>query len=322
MNSNSILFFSFMILGIMMSLCSSNLITVWIGLEISLMCFIPMISGEGLLGSESSMKYFIIQSLSSLLLLFGMMMLVMSLMNLSKLVIIISLLVKLGVAPFHMWVLSVVEGLNYFCMFIMLFLMKFVPLFLMSMMNSEFMLLSLISMLIGSISGLIQNSIRKLLAFSSIYNLGVIITCINNNSLWLIYFVIYGFILFCLLFVINGLNSKYVNQIIMSEYNMAKKLIFWFMILSMGGLPPLLGFVNKLVIIEFLLLTNNFILLISLISTALLVLFFYMRISYISMMFFSLMLKWNLIKPNNISLIFVLMNLSSFPVFLLIKSLA
>nr|YP_010835885.1 NADH dehydrogenase subunit 2 [Carinata dushanensis]WGC89404.1 NADH dehydrogenase subunit 2 [Carinata dushanensis] len=321
MNSSSILFFMSMILGIMVSLCSNNLISIWIGLEISLLCFIPIMAGGGLLSSESSIKYFIIQSLSSLLLMLGLMIMVMEFGNLGTLIICTSLLIKLGIAPFHLWVLSVVEGLTNFCLFIMLFLMKLSPLFIISMMNYEFMFISFITMMVGSISGLIQNSIRKLLAFSSIYNLGMVIACISNNSLWLIYFLIYGFILFCLIIMVNSLSSNYVNQVIMMEFNSSKKLIFWLSMLSMGGLPPFLGFINKLMIIEFFMINENLILMVTLIFTALLVIFYYMRLSFVSLMFFSLNPKWSLNLSFNLSFIVLMMNLISFPLFLSLKSL-
>nr|YP_010930319.1 NADH dehydrogenase subunit 2 [Carinata ganga]WKK49908.1 NADH dehydrogenase subunit 2 [Carinata ganga] len=321
MNSSFLLFLMSMSLGVMVSLCSNNLITIWVGLEVSLMSFIPIMTGNSLLSSESSMKYFIVQSLSSMLLMLGLMMLIMDMINLGKLIISISLLIKIGVAPFHMWVLSVVEGLTNFCLFTLLFTMKLVPLYLIGMMEVEFMLMSVFTMIIGSISGLIQNSIRKLMSFSSIYNLGLVISCINNTSLWMTYFIIYGFILFCLLYMFSCLNSNYVNQIIMMEFDFSKKLIFWFTLLSMGGLPPFLGFLNKLLVIEFLLLNNKLLLLMTLIFTSLLVIFYYMRLSFISLMFFFNLNKWNVSMTSNISFIILLVNLISFPIFVMVKGL-
>nr|YP_010835898.1 NADH dehydrogenase subunit 2 [Apphia rufipenna]WGC89417.1 NADH dehydrogenase subunit 2 [Apphia rufipenna] len=320
MNSSLFLFLSSMMLGVMVSLCSNNLITIWVGLEISLLSFIPLMCDGNLLNSESSMKYFIIQGLSSSLLLMGLMTLIMDMINLGGLIISFSLLMKLGVAPFHAWVLSVVEGLNYFCLFTMLFTMKLVPLFIIGLMNYELMLMSALTMIIGSISGLIQNSIRKLLAYSSIYNLGLVILCIHDSSLWLTYFLIYGFILLLILAMIISLNFNYVNQIVMMEFNLSKKIIFWVSMLSMGGLPPFLGFLNKMLIIEFLLSKNSLILLVILIFTTLLVIFYYLRLSFISM-FFSAMLKWNLIKGSSISLLILLVNLVAFPLLLALKSL-
>nr|YP_010835911.1 NADH dehydrogenase subunit 2 [Apphia sp. 1 SJ-2023a]WGC89430.1 NADH dehydrogenase subunit 2 [Apphia sp. 1 SJ-2023a] len=320
MNTSLLLFLSSMMLGVMVSLCSNNMITIWIGLEISLLSFIPVMVDGNLLNSESSMKYFIMQSFSSSLLLIGVMILIMNMINIGGLIISLSLLLKLGVAPFHMWVLSVVEGLNYLCLFIMLFIMKLVPLFIIGLMNYELMMMSLLTMIIGSVSGLIQNSIRKLLAFSSIYNLGLVILCVHDYSLWLVYFLIYGLILMLILMMIFSLNSNYINQIVMIEFDFSKKMVFWLSMLSMGGLPPFLGFLNKLIIIEFLLNNNNLILLIILIMTALLVIFYYIRLSFISM-FFSSILKWNIMKNSSISFLTLLINLMGFPMFLTLKIL-
>nr|YP_010930306.1 NADH dehydrogenase subunit 2 [Apphia nigricauda]WKK49895.1 NADH dehydrogenase subunit 2 [Apphia nigricauda] len=320
MNSSLFLFFSSMLLGVMISLCSNNLISIWIGLEISLLSFIPIMTGGNLLSSESSMKYYIVQSVSSSLLLLGVMILIMDLHRLGELILSLSLLIKLGVAPFHMWVLSVVEGLSYMSLFIVLFTMKLVPLSIISLMNYELMMMSILTMIVGSISGLIQNSIRKLLSFSSIYNLGLVISCIYETSLWLTYFLIYGIILFSVLLMIFSLNSNYINQIIMMDFSLTKKLVFWLVMLSMGGLPPFLGFLNKLLVIEFLLNNNYLVLLITLIMTALLVIFYYIRLSFVSI-FFSSMLKLNLFKSSNISILVLLINLFSFPLFLSLKCL-
>nr|QWC53788.1 NADH dehydrogenase subunit 2 [Evacanthus danmainus] len=321
MNSSFFLFMGSMILGIMVSFCSNNLIMVWVGLEISLLSFMPIMTGESLLNSESSMKYFIVQSLSSSLLLLGMMMMILNFGFLGNLIMSISLMIKIGVAPFHSWVLSVVEGLNYFSLFIMLFMMKLAPLLICSLMNINLMIFSFLTMVIGSISGLIQNSIRKLLAYSSIYNLGLMVSCIYEISIWLIYFLVYGFILILLLFMLSLLNSNYLNQIIMVEFDLFKKLIFWSIMLSMGGLPPFLGFFNKLIVIEFLVMNENFILVITLILTALMVIFYYIRLTFISLMFFSSSLKINLVNVSSLSMLILLINLLSFPFILFFKSL-
>nr|YP_010835924.1 NADH dehydrogenase subunit 2 [Cunedda sp. 1 SJ-2023a]WGC89443.1 NADH dehydrogenase subunit 2 [Cunedda sp. 1 SJ-2023a] len=321
MNSSLLLFFYSMILGVMVSLCSNNFITIWLGLEISLVSFLPMMVNESLLSSESSMKYFIIQAISSSLLLLGVMMMIMNYNWLGNLIIYLSLMIKIGVAPFHSWVLSVVEGLSYFCLFILLFMMKLVPLFISSLMNISFMLVALITMIFGAISGLIQNSIRKLLALSSIYNLGLIISCIYEVSIWVVYFFVYGLILLSLLFLIENLNSSYLNQIITVEFDLSKKFIFWLVMLSMGGLPPFLGFFNKLIVIEFLILNDHFLTSIVLILTALMVIFYYIRLSFISLMFFSLTLKFNLVKVSNVSFLIILINLMAFPFIILYNSL-
>nr|QWC53775.1 NADH dehydrogenase subunit 2 [Carinata rufipenna] len=320
MNSSLFLFLLSMMLGVMISLCSNNMITIWIGLEISLLSFMPIMVGGSLLSSESSMKYYIVQSVSSSLLLLGVMTLILDLNWLGELILSLSLLIKLGVAPFHMWVLSVVEGLNLLSLFIILFIMKLVPLFMISLMGFELMMMSILTMIVGSISGLIQNSIRKLLAFSSIYNLGLIISCVYETSLWLNYFLIYGFILFMVLLMIISLNSNYINQVIMMEFSLVKKLTFWLVMLSMGGLPPFLGFLNKLLIIEFLLKNNYLFSVMILIMTSLLVIFYYIRLSYISI-FFSSMLKFNLMKMSNISIMILMINLLSFPLMLSLKGL-
>nr|YP_010835873.1 NADH dehydrogenase subunit 2 [Onukindia connexa]WGC89392.1 NADH dehydrogenase subunit 2 [Onukindia connexa] len=321
MNSSLVLFMNSMILGVMVSLCSNNLISIWIGLEVSLMSFLPIMVSESILSSESSMKYFIVQGLSSSMLLLGVMILISDLDSMSNLIVSISLMIKLGVAPFHMWVLSVVEGLNYVCLFILLFFMKLVPLYILSLMNFSLLILSMLTMIVGSISGMVQNSIRKLLALSSVYNLGLVISCIYEISIWLIYFFVYGLILISLLMLTSKINSNYLNQIIMFEFDLSKKLLFWLVMLSMGGLPPFLGFFNKIIVIEFLISNGLFMNALILIFTALMVIYFYIRMTYISLMFFCLTLKLNLTKVSQMSLLVLSINLMMFPLIIVYNSL-
>nr|WKK49869.1 NADH dehydrogenase subunit 2 [Subulatus sp.] len=320
MNSSIILFFWSMILGIMVSLCSNSMIMVWVGLEISLLSFFPILTMNSLLNSESSMKYFIVQGVSSSLLLLGLMVMILDFNLIGNLILSVSLMIKIGVAPFHNWIFSVVEGLNFMCLYIMLFIMKFVPIFICSLLDMQFSVLSFITMIVGSISGLIQNSIRKLFSSSSIYNLGLIVSCINENHVWIIYLTIYGLMLISLFSILMNMNSNYINQLIMTEFDLSKKLIFWLLILSMGGLPPFIGFLNKLIVIE-VLLKSNLILAINLILTTLLVIYYYIRLTFISFMFFSCNLKFNLTKVSNASILSAILNVMLFPFLLFIKGL-
>nr|YP_010996479.1 NADH dehydrogenase subunit 2 [Sophonia nigrilineata]WPC85221.1 NADH dehydrogenase subunit 2 [Sophonia nigrilineata] len=319
-NLTSSLFMAIMMVGVMITLSSNSMLMMWVGLELSMISFIPMMTMEENSGSESSMKYFIIQSISSCMLILGMLCILMNFM--SEYIMILSLCIKIGLAPFHGWVLSMVDGLSYFLLFILLSIMKISPIFIISFYNFNFSLFIIISLMIGSFSGLNQNSIRKLISYSSIYNLGFMFSTLHLNSVWSMYLFIYSIILMMIVMLLMNFNLNYLNQFLLNNFNFKEKMVLWTCLLSLGGMPPMLGFLNKIIIFENLMLNNNYLLLMMMILTSLLVMFYYIRISLISMMTFTLMMKWNFFLKKNYSYLMLLINLMMFPLFVLVKTVS
>nr|ATC73046.1 NADH dehydrogenase subunit 2 [Cuerna sp. EMHAU-2015-Zz052311] len=320
LNSTKLVYYTTMIIGVMVCICSNNWMMMWAGLEISLMSFLPIMSTKNSYNSESMMKYFIIQGTSSSLLILGIMFMLM-MIELSNYIIIISIMLKIGMAPFHNWVLSVVEGLNYECIFILLTLMKISPLMIISYMNLMLWIPIIISLVVGAALGVNQNSMRKILGYSSIYNLGFTCSCISEVSLWLIYMMIYSFMLICIIFYINKLNVYYFNQIMLNEFDLKMKISFWLMMLSFGGIPPMLGFLSKLMLFEFMIILNQMIILMFMIVSSLVVMFYYIRSTYTSIMMSSILMKWNLFSINYSMIVISSMNLMIMSLMIFIKSL-
>nr|WIM51126.1 NADH dehydrogenase subunit 2 [Extensus latus] len=318
MNSTLVLFLMTMTVGVMVTLSCNTFLMMWVGLELSLISFIPMMTMKGISGSESSIKYFIVQSASSCLLILGLLFMLMY--NSSyEFLILMSLSLKVGLAPFHNWVLSMVDGLDYFLLFILLSVMKISPIFIISYMTMNFDLMILMSLLFGSISGLNQNSIRKIMAFSSIYNLGFIISSIYMNSIWMVYLILYSLVLFMLIYNFMNLSLNYLNQFIVNNFDFKTKFTLWICLLSLGGMPPMLGFLNKIIIFDFMMFNKNYLILFFMISSSLLVMFFYIRISLISLMIFNLNMKWNFFNMKMNSYNLIMINFIAFPAFILIK---
>nr|QYJ55961.1 NADH dehydrogenase subunit 2 [Anopheles sacharovi]QYJ56169.1 NADH dehydrogenase subunit 2 [Anopheles sacharovi] len=290
--SNNI-FFITLIFGTLVTISSNSWLGAWMGLEINLLSFIPLMndSKKNLLTSESSLKYFLTQAFASSILLFAIIMLMffynsnfLMMNNYNEILILSTLMLKSGAAPFHFWFPEVMEGLSWFNGLILMTWQKIAPLMLISynFIYNFFMISIILSMLIGSLGGLNQTSIRKLMAFSSINHLGwMLLAMMNNEMLWMTYFLIYSLLSISIVMMFNNFKLFYFNQIFnISLMNPIIKLLIFLNLLSLGGLPPFLGFLPKWLVIQNL--TNMgqlFILMISVCLT-LITLFFYLRLSY------------------------------------------
>lgn len=258
------------------------------------MSFIPLIvDNKNLISSETSLKYFLIQAIASSVLLFGIILFIikynfLNVINLdnnySKLIILSSLLLKSGTSPFHWWFPNVIEGLSWINSLILITWQKIAPLILISylIINTIFSICILLSIIIGSIIGLNQTSLRKLIAYSSINHLGWIIASIQiNESLWIIYFLFYCFLSFNLIFIFNIYSVSHINQLFSIFFNNKQVKFFIFInFLSLGGLPPFIGFIPKWIVIQQITYNNQLILIFIIIITALITLFFYLRLCY------------------------------------------
>nr|QZR91889.1 NADH dehydrogenase subunit 2 [Ujna puerana] len=318
LNSSNMLFYYTLILGMLTTISSNNWMMMWAGLEISLMSFIPLMSG-GIKGSESSMKYFIIQSMSSSLLMLSILLMMVKLNY--NYMICVSLLIKMGVAPMHNWILSIVNGLDYISLFMLLTIMKIGPLTLLSYINQNIELFIMTSLIFGSILGLNQNSIRKVMSYSSIYNMGYIISVINKNMIWFLYLMMYSVVLMMIILLLKKLKINYLNQFMINDMSLESKMSMWISMLSLGGMPPFLGFFPKLMIIQMMLTNNMIFIVVLMILSSLVVMFFYIRMMFVMLISYSMMMKWNLLKVNKISFIYMSMNIFMFPVMVLTKSL-
>nr|YP_010363564.1 NADH dehydrogenase subunit 2 [Atkinsoniella xanthoabdomena]UNZ12665.1 NADH dehydrogenase subunit 2 [Atkinsoniella xanthoabdomena] len=320
MNSTKLLFNTTMIIGIMVCVCSNNWMMMWSGLEISLISFLPLMISLNSLSSESMMKYFIIQSMSSSILMFGLLFLLM-LMKISIFMLITALLLKIGMVPFHNWVLSVVEGISYESILILLTLMKISPLMILSYINTMLWIPIILSLIFGATLGINQNSMRKIMAYSSIYNLGFICSCINDMALWLIYMLVYTFMLMCIILMILKMNISYLNQIMINEFNLKTKICFWLMMLSFGGVPPMLGFLGKLMLFEVMIKNNQMLILFIMLTSSLVVMFYYIRCTYMSITISSILMKWNLFSLSYSLIIVTMINFLILSFFIFMKSL-
>nr|YP_010309782.1 NADH dehydrogenase subunit 2 [Leptopalpus rostratus]UMR54899.1 NADH dehydrogenase subunit 2 [Leptopalpus rostratus] len=293
-----ILFFNMMIMGTMITISSYTWFSMWMGLEINLLSFIPLLSStKNMYASEASLKYFITQTMASLILLLSVIMMLMTnefitpMVNLSFMTVLNSaLMMKLGAAPFHFWFPEVMEGLNWMNCSILLTWQKIAPFMLImnSSPSTSFMFAVIFTSLIVSTAlSLNQVSLRKILAFSSINHMAWMLSAsMVDNSIWMIYFVVYTIITVNLTFIFNQGKLYFMSQI-PSFMNSNKNIKLSFMInfLSLGGLPPFLGFMPKWFTINSLILNNMALISLILIMLTLIMLFVYVRISMTTLVF-------------------------------------
>nr|UFZ13955.1 NADH dehydrogenase subunit 2 [Taeniochauliodes natalensis] len=308
-NFSKIIFIFCLISGTMITISSNSWLGAWMGLEINLLSFIPLMANlNNLLTNESALKYFLTQTLASMILLFSIIMnflhsqdsFLLDIDNFNQMMINLSLCIKMGAAPFHFWFPSVMESLNWLNGLILMTWQKVAPLTLMSYsINMNFMIfVILMSALIGAIGGLNQTNLRTLMAFSSINHLSWILSSmLISDYLWITYFMFYSLLSIIIIFIFKNMNIFHINQLYSTmNFNLLMKFMLLVNLLSLGGLPPFLGFLPKLLVIKSLSMNKMFFMIIFLVISSLITLFFYIRVTYSAFMLMYPSLKWNKIN--------------------------
>nr|ANH54159.1 NADH dehydrogenase subunit 2 [Nassarius succinctus] len=266
------MFMSVMGIGTLLSVSSVHWLGIWAGLEINLIGFLPMlVYQKSVSESQSAVKYFIIQALGSSFLMFGSLLVFnmsftwdmytkISNPSILGFVILISgLCIKLGLFPFHYWLPGVMAGLPWVSCLILATWQKLAPLFLVlclleiSQSYSMIFMLCVISAgstLIGGVGGMNQTQIRALLAYSSISHLGWMMFALVHSEwtmkMYLSIYVLISISLFMSLWYNDSGMMKDINNLKNSGF---AALTIMLLLLSLGGLPPLLGFISKWLVV-------------------------------------------------------------------------
>nr|YP_010010042.1 NADH dehydrogenase subunit 2 [Anoplistes halodendri]QNS38600.1 NADH dehydrogenase subunit 2 [Anoplistes halodendri] len=321
-NFYKILFFNTLVMGTLIAISSYSWLSMWMGLEINLLSMIPLMKdSSNLYPSESALKYFITQALASSGLLFS----IITTMNLNEFIpqnsnyllmmmLNSALLTKAGAAPFHVWFPEVIEGLNWNNSLILLTWQKIAPMILLMYNSKMILFLSMIvvfSTVIGGVLGMNQISLRKIMSFSSINHMAwMIASMLNSQTIWTIYFAVYTIISVNIILIFKKFNIYWVSQLNLSM-NKNKMMKFFFMMnfLSLGGIPPFLGFFPKWLTINNLVDNGLNLLSLILVISTLITLFFYLRLTFSTMVINS---SESIIPQNNkLSFTVILLNFVS-----------
>lgn len=313
---SKIIFIIIIILGSIITISSSSWLGIWIGLEINLLSFIPLIiDNKNIFYSESAIKYFLIQAIASLVFLFISVFYIIKFglsfntnnYNYENIIITRAIILKLGAAPLHFWFPNIIEGLSWNNTLIILTWQKIAPLMIISLsyINNFITFFILISRIIGSIGGLNQTSLKKILAFSSINHISwLLLANLINNILWRFYFFMYFLMNYSIIIILKIYNLLNISQFFLFKSNYSLiKFCFLINLLSLGGLPPFIGFFPKWIIIENLINNNNLFMLFLLIITTLITLYFYARLSFTAFLFNYPRFSWIKNTNNNTTIL-------------------
>nr|AFI39339.1 NADH dehydrogenase subunit 2 [Anolis carolinensis] len=283
--------------GTIITMTSYHWLMAWVGLELNTLAVIPIISTmHHPRSTEAATKYFLTQAAASALILFSSMTnawntgswdITQPLTPPSHILLTMALAMKLGLAPLHFWLPEVIQGSTMTTAFIITTWQKIAPMSLIfltmnNLSTSIFLLMGLLSSLIGGWGGLNQTQTRKIMAYSSIAHLGWMATISSIMTNILIMNLLIYLIMTTSVFLSLIISKSKTIQDTTSTWTLSPTLtiIMLLSLLSLGGLPPLTGFIPKWLIMEELILQNFNLLISMMAASSLLSLFFYLRLTY------------------------------------------
>nr|QOZ41287.1 NADH dehydrogenase subunit 2 [Tupaia montana]QOZ41300.1 NADH dehydrogenase subunit 2 [Tupaia montana]QOZ41313.1 NADH dehydrogenase subunit 2 [Tupaia montana]QOZ41326.1 NADH dehydrogenase subunit 2 [Tupaia montana]QOZ41339.1 NADH dehydrogenase subunit 2 [Tupaia montana] len=283
--------------GTMITMTSSHWLLAWMGMEMNMLAFIPILMKKSTPRStEAAAKYFITQATASMILMMAILInasytgqwTIMKVANYpASLMITIALMMKLGLAPFHFWVPEVTQGVPLQAGMLLLTWQKLAPISILCQISTSLnttltTLTALTSILVGGWGGLNQTQLRKIMAYSSIAHMGWMIAIlpysIPATILNLLIYILITTAVFMILMLNNTTTTLMLSQLWNSTPLLTTMLMM--LLLSLGGLPPLTGFLPKWIIIQEMTKNDSIIVPTLMAMMALLNLYFYMRLIY------------------------------------------
>lgn len=247
----------FALLGCFIIISSNNLIVLFLGIELSSLSLYSLIAlnRSSILSSEAAIKYFVLSTIASGIILFGFSYLygitgTLSISDISKylisydesnlylfsyVLIFIGVAFKFAVAPFHMWLPDVYEGsplpiTNFIASIpkIAFFVLTYRFLEDNPIINNDnfsklLLSLGIFSILVGNLFALAQKKIMRMLAYSGVANAGFIFlgifSAINNNfSIAAFYVISYAVTIVSAISIVTFISSKKFDLIYINDF--------------------------------------------------------------------------------------------------------
>ncbi|MCE2677035.1 MAG: NADH-quinone oxidoreductase subunit NuoN [Burkholderiaceae bacterium] len=297
----------FSLLGMSVMISGNNFLVIYLGLELLTLSSYALVALRRDNGNatEAAMKYFVLGALASGFLLYGLSMIYGAtgslelsgvfqaissghirhqVLVLGVVFVVCGIAFKLGAAPFHMWVPDIYQGaptavtlmiaaapkLAAFAMMMRLLVDGMLPLAI--DWQQMMMVLAVLSLLIGNLSAIAQTNLKRMLAFSTIAQMGFVLigmlsgvnqgntlSAANAYSSAMFYMITYvittlGVFGVILLLAREGFESEEISDL--AGLNQRSPLFAGVMamcLFSLAGVPPLVGFFAKLSVLQALL---------------------------------------------------------------------
>ncbi len=289
----------FAVLGMMLLISAGSTLNLYLGLELlSLPLYaLVAINKNSTLSAEASIKYLVTGAVASGMLLYGISILYgathslkfmdiyratmqeqanMQLLGFAMLFVLAGTLFKMGLVPFHMWVPDVYQGAATSSVLFLSIAPKFAVLALLMQVllllfpDAKFawqgliLVMGLISIIVGSFLAVAQFSVKRMLAYSSVANMGFVLLAMTLGysafSIASYYLAVYLLSLMGVLgifFILELRDETFAKKditllscaglSIRSPFLAMAMLVYLF---SLAGVPPFIGFYAKLFLLS------------------------------------------------------------------------
>lgn len=344
----------FSLLGMFVMISGNNFLVLYLGLELLTLSSYALVAlrRDNSNATEAAMKYFVLGALASGFLLYGLSMMYGAtgtldlttvfqatssghikhqVLVLGVVFVVCGIAFKLGAAPFHMWVPDVYQGaptavtlmiagapkLAAFALMMRLLVDGMLPMAI--DWQQMLVVLAVLSLLIGNLSAIAQTNLKRMLAFSTIAQMGFVLIgmlsgVINGNTLsaanayssamfYMISYVLTTLGVFGVLLLLarEGFESEEISDL--AGLNQRSPLFAGVMavcLFSLAGVPPLVGFFAKLSVLQALIAseqTSALLLALFAVMMSLIGAFYYLRI--IKVMYFDQPLTASTVSADN-----------------------
>jgi NADH-quinone oxidoreductase subunit N len=296
----------FALLGMFVMISGNNFLVIYMGLELLTLSSYALVAlrRDDATATEAAMKYFVLGALASGFLLYGLSMMygATGSLDVSEVIkainsgevkhqvlvfglvfVVAGLAFKLGVVPFHMWIPDVYQGaptavtlliggapkLAAFAIFIRLLVEGMWPLAI--DWQQMLMVLSVGSLLIGNLAAIAQTNLKRMLAFSTISQMGFVLlglmsgvingtinydiaaNAYSSSMFYIVTYVLTTLASFGIILLLSrqGFESEEISDFAgLNERSPLYAAIMAVCLFSLAGIPPMVGFYAKLSVLQ------------------------------------------------------------------------
>lgn len=286
----------FALLGVMLLISANSLVMIYLGLELISLSVYALVAfnRESTRGAEAAMKYFVLGSMASGMLLYGMSMIYgatgsLGLSDIAAAIstqdntdillvfglvfVVVGIAFKFGVVPFHMWIPDVYEGAPVATTLLISSIPKLAAFamafrFLQSGLGDlhihwqgMLQIMALLSIVVGNLAAIMQSNIKRMLAYSTISHMGFVLLGLLPGTAFgfgasMYYVIVYALMSTAAFGMVIMLSSRGIEAERLDDFkglnqrNPFFAAIMGIVMFSMAGVPPMVGFFAKWMVIK------------------------------------------------------------------------